>query len=185
MSNNMFLKKSLVASIIVLFIGVGVQPVFATEIKSSIIKNEIEEVRKNIPLNIPPNRPEIDGPTNVKPRSTQTYNIKFTDDDGDDMEAVIIMTIFHFDNDLRLESYRGIVENGTVVPFEFQFPIQGNYRLFAAAKDGEGIGSTGVLEIKCETKNRDLFPQSIYRTNSAWFLKQFPILQKIFISLTI
>ncbi len=43
MSNNMIFRKGLVVGIIFLFIGVGIQPVFAIESKTSVVNDESVE----------------------------------------------------------------------------------------------------------------------------------------------
>ncbi len=127
---SMLYCRVLAVGIIVLFIGVGIHPVFANVVNKSLVDD-----------NHPPYAPAIDGPKLGRP-GTHEWTFCATDPDGDNVSYQIDW------DDGTYENWTDFYPSGEVITRRHTYNIYGDFELDAYAKDIHGlIGPKGTYPV--------------------------------------
>jgi hypothetical protein len=144
--------KTLAVAVILLFIGVGIQPAIAVNVSTSTFDNP------------PPNRPIIYGP--VQGKVGVDYNFSFVIDDFEQRDFYFYIEW----GDDTIEEWIGPYPAGLNVTVNHTWYEKGNYLIRCKAKDLWDY-ETDWSEFKFRIKRT--------RTSYHWLWERFPLLERL------
>jgi hypothetical protein len=161
--------KKITLLLTILIIGILVLNGFgvAVVVNNGIITDKFERD------NLPPNKPKIDGPTNVPP-GTYEYTFNATDPDGDEVYYYVDW------GDNTTTDWFGPYASGEEVALNHTFTKKMYYIIRARAKDvKEAIGDWGEISIRISVNIQITTP--FFLQFLKLFIEHFPMLERIFL----